>query len=322
MNAIGGYIELEQFRGNCYHDNAICLNTGRNALRYLIRTQNIRKIYLPFLCCEAVLKVCEQENVELGFYPIDRSFYPIWNRKIENDERIYLINYYGMFSNEEIAKHFSEYGKIIIDNVQDFFQKPTEGVDTLYSCRKFFGVPDGGFLYTDKEGGSLEQDSSSERMKHLLGRYEYDAERYYSEYRKNENTLDSLPVQMMSKLTYNLLHGIDYQYICHRRTRNFSYLQERLGMANEIDLPIISGAYAYPFLCKNGAALRDELRKKQIFIPVLWPNVLETQAKDSIEYYFAINILPLPVDQRYNEKGMQIIVDSVNSFLTKSNERN
>lgn len=317
MNEIGGYIELHQFHGSCYHDDAIYLNTGRNALRYLIRTQNIRKIYLPFFCCDAVINACKAEGVELDFYSIDRFFRPVWDIKLRNNERIYIINYYGMIPNDEIVENYSEFGKIIIDNVQDFFQKPIKGVDTLYSCRKFFGVSDGGILYTDKIGDALEQDHSSERMKHLLGRYEYGAEKFYSEFRENENILDPLPVQMMSKLTYNLLQGIDYKYVCHRRTCNFSYLQNRLELTNEIKMPQIIGAYAYPFLCKDGEFLREELRKRQIFVPTLWPNVLETQSRDSIEYCFAMNILPLPIDQRYDEKEMEFIVDSVKSILTK-----
>ena len=31
-----------------------------------------------------------------------------------------------------------------------FYAKPIHGNDTFYTCRKFFGVPDGAYLYTDK----------------------------------------------------------------------------------------------------------------------------------------------------------------------------
>ena len=47
---------------------------------------------------------------------------------------------------------------VIIDNVQAYFQRPIEGFDTLYSCRKYFGVPDGAVLYTDLEIEPLEKD--------------------------------------------------------------------------------------------------------------------------------------------------------------------
>lgn len=38
---------------------------------------------------------------------------------------------------------------LIVDNVQVFYTPPIKGLDTIYTCRKFFGVPDGAYLYTD-----------------------------------------------------------------------------------------------------------------------------------------------------------------------------
>lgn len=46
--------------------------------------------------------------------------------------------------------HFSEkYSNLIVDNVQAFYTPPIKGLDTIYTCRKFFGVPDEAYLYTD-----------------------------------------------------------------------------------------------------------------------------------------------------------------------------
>ena len=60
-----------------------------------------------------------------------------------------------------------------------FYQYPVNGVDTLYTCRKYFGVPDGGYLYTDtKLNDDLEIDISYERMEYILGRYEVSAEMF------------------------------------------------------------------------------------------------------------------------------------------------
>ena len=51
------------------------------------------------------------------------------------------------------------------------FSETIKGIDTLYSCRKFWGVSDGAYLSTD---ASLTEnktvDYSAERMKHILGR--------------------------------------------------------------------------------------------------------------------------------------------------------
>ena len=46
MNSIGGYFELELQRGKEYHEHAVKLNTGRNALKYILKVKEYEKIYL------------------------------------------------------------------------------------------------------------------------------------------------------------------------------------------------------------------------------------------------------------------------------------
>ena len=56
------------------------------------------------------------------------------------DGYLYIVNFYGQLSNQYIE---SLGCNIIVDNAQSYFQEPINGIDTLYTCRKFFGVPDG-----------------------------------------------------------------------------------------------------------------------------------------------------------------------------------
>jgi len=75
--------------------------------------------------------------------------------------------------------------RIIFDNVQAFFQKPVDGIDTVYSCRKFFGVPDGAYVSTDSVVSErLEQDVSMARMQYVLGCFEGAASDFYKDYKK------------------------------------------------------------------------------------------------------------------------------------------
>lgn len=101
-----------------------------------------------------------------------------------------------------------QYDRIIVDNAQSYFQMPVEGVDTLYTCRKYFGVADGAFLCTDTQlERPLEQDESYERMHFLLGRFERSASEFYSEYVANDGFFDNESLKRMSRLTKNLLRG-------------------------------------------------------------------------------------------------------------------
>ena len=51
MEAIGGYFELELRKGKHYHENALRLNSARNAFEYILRVRNYKKIYIPYYTC-------------------------------------------------------------------------------------------------------------------------------------------------------------------------------------------------------------------------------------------------------------------------------
>lgn len=306
MIEIGGYIELDTYRLPMLHENAIKLNCGRNALAYLIESKNIKKLYIPKFNCDCITDLCKRMNIEFDTYSIDKSFRPIFNKELNAGEWFYLINYYGQISNTEIEVYKGKYKNIIVDNAQAYFQMPVEGIDTLYTCRKFFGVSDGAILYTDKKlNRKLDIDESFKRMRFVLGRFERSASEFYIESSENNDLFDNESIKYMSKLTHNLLHGIDYGYVGKKRTTNFEYLDKIFKDKNQLQLSTPNGAFMYPLLVSNGAEIRKELQQKKIYIPVLWPNVLNECSEESIEYNFAKNILPLPCDQRYSEEEME-----------------
>lgn len=306
MVEIGGYIELDTYRLPMLHENAIKLNCGRNALAYLIESKNIKKVYIPKFNCDCITHLCKRLNLDFDTYSIDNKFRPIFDKELNDGEYLYLINYYGQILNAEIEIYNGKYKNIIVDNAQAYFQMPVDGIDTLYTCRKFFGVSDGAILYTDtKLNRKLDIDESYNRIRFVLGRFERNASEFYIDSSENNDLFDNEPVKYMSKLTENLLHGIDYGYVGKKRTTNFEYLDKVFKHINQLQLRTPNGAFMYPLLVSNGAEIRKELQQRKIYIPVLWPNVLHECSEESIEYNFAKNILPLPCDQRYSEEEME-----------------
>ena len=67
----------------------------------------------------------------------------------------------------------------------------------------------------------------------------------------------------------------------------------------------------YPLWIKNGAAVRKKLQAEKIYIPTLWPNVLRQLPETAVEYQLAMDILPLPVDQRYEAEEMRYLAGQV-----------
>ncbi len=318
MKEIGGYIELDTFTGKMLHEEGTALNCGRCALEYLCEAKRVRKIYVPFFLCSSVVESCIKIGVAYEYYHLSGMGEPAFDKTLLDDEWLYIVNYYGQISNGMIDKLKRKYERIIVDNAQSYFQEPVEGVDTLYTCRKFFGVSDGAILFTDMPlKRELQLDESFERMHFLLGRYEHPASEFYREYVSNNEFFADQPIKKMSKLTWNILHGLNYGRIEKTRTENFQYLHSQLEGINRLSLTVPEGAFMYPLYAEDGDTVREQLRERKIYIPTLWPDVFSVCDKTDLEYDMAENILPLPVDQRYCEDDMKYIVEVVKDVLSK-----
>ena len=245
---------------------------------------------------------------------------PRFEKKLSEGEVLYVVNYYGQLTNSELKQLHAQHKRIILDNSQDFFAIPVENIDTLYSCRKFFGVPDGGYLYTTAMlEGEIEQDISYDRMTYLLGRLELDAATFYSSYVEANMRFANENMKTMSKLTKNLLGNIDYKKVKAIRTENFEFLHNELKDINMLNLRVPEGAFMYPLFVDNGSRVKRKLIEKKIYIPTLWPDVFENNDKNSIEWKFAEDIVPLPIDQRYTQEDMEYVLEVLSDVLSERN---
>lgn len=317
MKVIGGYFELELAKGEEYHKDAIRLNTGRNAFEYILKAKAYKKVYLPFYTCDVMLEPIKKLNIKYEFYSIRNNFEPIFDfHKVKLDDVFVYTNYFGICN--RIVKEVSEQCKnLIIDNSQAFFSRPLPNVDTFYSARKFFGIPDGAYLYTNKQiNENLETDISYQRFEHLLGRIDIGAEEFYDEFKKNDDLLKNQPIKQMSNLTRTLLSTVDYQNISARRQNNFHFLHSHLMSINEINLNVDldSAAMIYPLLIKNGNMIKDYLISNKIFIATYWPGIGELVDTNSTEMHFVTNLVCIPIDQRYDEKDMDRIKNLILSY--------
>ena len=310
MSAIGGYFELELNKNGEYHQDAIRLNTGRNALEYIILANNYKKIYIPYFTCGVLLQPLNKNNIIYEFYHIDENLEPVFDFSKIKDEAFLYTNYFGLKDNY-ILNLSGKCKNLIIDNAQAFYAKPIKGLSTFYSPRKFFGVSDGAYLFTDKALKTpLKKDQSYQRFQHLLQRIDESAEQGYSSFIKNENLLNDLPVMEMSALTQKLLAAIDYKEVALKRINNFEYLEKHLKGVNKITFKLNKGQVpmVYPLLTDD-LGLRDKLIKHKIYTGHYWDEVNNLVTKNSIEYKFVNNLVHLPIDQRYTEDDLAKIID-------------
>lgn len=318
MKELGGYFELENFGGTNstpYHSHGIALNCARNALLFSAKSLSIKKVRLPYFLCDSVQNACKKAGLLVSFYRISKDFLPKEQEPTEDGEWLYIVNYYGQLTTLKIMALKNKYKRIIVDNVQDFFQEPVPGVLTIYSCRKWFGVSDGAYLFgidkakTDFE--NLETQSANGKLTHLIGRKEECASLYYNDFKKNDESFSITPIQKMSIFSQMVMGALDYIDIERKRNQNYLFLQELLGAANGVQFNVPFAPFCYPFYTKNAANIREKLAKQKIYIPTLWPNVLELQSKDENAFDYTKNILVLPCDQRYTQSDMEYIAQKV-----------
>ncbi len=310
MKEYGGYFELEPFTGLEYHHEGVMrFNYCRTALQYLLSAKKIRKIYLPYFICDSVINAVEQMNIAIEYYPIDERFLPRFSAKVQEDELLLIVNYYGLLTDQQIDTLIARFGRVVVDNTQAFFSRPPANAPAVYSCRKFFGVPDGGYLAADVDGSLPEGDRSEERLSFLVGRLEDSASDHYTQYREAEEQAERESIKTMSRFTRRILCGIDYDKVIGIRKQNYAQLHKLLGDVNVFPFPREPEVpFMYPLmLAQNAAEVRRYLNSQKVYVPVLWGNVLDMVSEDSLEAQFVKNVLPLPIDQRYNENDMQEI---------------
>lgn len=315
---IGGYMGLEEFTGIDYYHNLHRMNLARTALVWLLKKLKCIKIYIPFYNCESVMKSVEAEGIEVERFFIDEGFNPIFKPgfKLGENEWLYIINYYGQLSENNILAYKKAYRRVIVDNAQAFFERPVGDIPTIYSCRKFIGVSDGAYLSADIPlDEDMPRDRSTDRTAFLLGRLEDGARAHYNQMLEECEKFASAVPMRMSLLTENILRGIDYDRIRMKRLENYRILHEELDSKNPFTKREPLGPFAYPCLVDNGVEVRRKLATKNVFIPTNWEYLISQAPEGSLEKYWSENILPLPVDQRYGREEMLMIVKTIKQYI-------
>ncbi len=313
MKAIGGYFELELRKEADYHPAAIALNSARHCFEYILRARGYRKVYLPYYTCEVMLQPLQRLGLTWEFYHINTDLEPLALPELAENEAFVYTNYFGLKQAcmESLARHYGN--RLIADNAQAFYAPRIPGIDTFYSPRKFFGVPDGGYLYTDcLQEEVQEQDVSYARMEHLLRRIDDGAEAGYNAFRKSSEELSTAPIRRMSRLTQCILANVDYEEARQKRCANYALLQSALQSTNELTLCADESSVplVYPYLTSD-TSIRNELISQRIYVASYWPNVPKWCADTALENRLATQLVNLPVDQRYGNVEMRQILTTL-----------
>ncbi|WP_199154595.1 hypothetical protein [Chromobacterium sp. ASV23] len=316
--AIGGYFELELPPASGHHyPAALRLQSARASLLALLRHIRPSLLWLPYFICPTMLEPVRRAGVPIRFYPIDHSYRPPIDLLPAPGELLLYVNYYGICAAqvEELVQRVPR-EQIILDYSQAFFSAPPDCLATIYSPRKFFGVPDGGYLCTHLEVMLPEETEtlSTERFRPLLTRLADSPEAGYPHILEARRTFKGQEPKRMSQLTNRLLASIDYARAENRRRTNAAQYHAAFGSRNPVSIPDGVAPLAYPFYCEK-PGLRETLAKQRIFVAKYWPDLELAPRGCETEAALAEHTLALPCDQRYDEAEISRVIAALRAEL-------
>jgi hypothetical protein len=318
---IGGYFELDLPCHPELYPDAIQYQSGRAAIRAVIECAGIKQVMLPAYVCDSVIQAITSAGAAAETYALDELLYPE-NLPCKLPEHcvILYVNYFGLC--EQNVRRLMDafpHGRLIIDNSQALFAPHRDVLATVYSPRKFVGVPDGGLL---RVAPSLElmppaeEDTASiERIHSLLLRMAYSAREGYADFQKIALSLKDTRPLRMSRLTQRLMKSISWDNVAEQRRENFRALAQKLDTINEMgwkldgsDVPM---CYPLTLRGKKLDKIRKALIERNIFVPVYWQDALPRIKPGSIEAAMTHETMFLPIDQRMDHAQAEGLGDTV-----------
>ena len=341
--------------------NTAFTSSGRAAIGLALRsleTENpgiVKKCLMPVYMCDSVFIPFNQNGWQLCFYHVDihmRADREELCRMLETEKPgiLFIHSYYGVDTWKEIRPMLWEYqksGLIIMEDVtQSYYLQVESKADYIVgSLRKWYAIPDGGFLTTNKmiQDECMVQDDfvSKTRLQMLMEKWNYLQERYSGK-NKEKLCLDRLQevkenylavnremeayldeeeiIPRISEVSEKLLGEVKEAECRKRRNENYRILVE--GLQNKNALSLVFPAFEeteaplyLPVYMKDRDSLQQYLRQRDIYVPVLWPIGKENEyfIKEEEAYIFE-HLAAIPIDQRYGKEQMQRIIDEIEAY--------
>lgn len=315
---IGGFFELEIAEGrSLFHDDAIKLATGRACLSVILQLEKFSKVYLPFYCCDALFEPLDLCKIPYEFYCIDKELEIGREIVLKPTEALVYCNFFGVKSTyiNQLIEVYKD--QVIIDNSHAFFSKGYPSNISFTTARKYFGVPDGAFLYLPDHTNELDISRNTNiSITHNLNRLLGYQEQAYQDFIAYEASLNS-DVNLISVVSEKLLKTVDYNAVRRIRNANFNFFKEEFQELNQICLDENAiDCFCYPLLLEREID-KQVLFDQNIFIPSYWLDVVRRKPSTHFEFeaHLSTALLPLPIDHRYKEQDLKRVSDAIKAMI-------
>ena len=289
-----GFIDYKFEKKFFFHRKSFNLVSARSSIKYLIKLNKFKKIYIPKYICEDVKK---NIKIKYQFYNLKQNLKPDFDfSKIKSNEAILIVNYFGVLD-------FKEYNKkknIIFDFSQSYYSK-IKKANVVYSPRKFFPVPDGGHLYSIKKiKNKLFKVNKPNDVSFLFLKGKDQNNLAFKKYQLNEKNKNFNKELMISEISNEILSNINYNVDKKKRIGNFITYHKIFKKTNLLKINNQNkAALCYPLLLEKN--LINKLKSYKIYIPVYWRELKNKFKKNSFENKLVNQLHCLPVDSRLNK---------------------
>lgn len=343
-----GIRNLEEFDITYY-------SSGRGAIKALIKQYDLagKKVMLPVFCCHTVFEPFMRAKCKICYYRIRRDFTVdleefLFKSKRFKPQYIIVMSYFGKGTLENLKpaldKLKAEGIRIIEDLTQSMYSDCRYRKADFYvgSLRKWGPVTDGGFLAA-RETPDLPLKTESNfllteyKMRAMQKKYEYMelGEGMKSDFLLLQSLSEQLvdgdaKIYSMSDIGKQMYATWNMDELRERRRENYEILlhgfegltnmRPVLGELERNEVPL----YFMIYYEKNRDILQEYLKQKEIYAPVIWPQMagFETEL-DAEGKYIYDHMLAIPCDQRYTGMDMQRVLTVLGNFseeMVRDNE--
>ena len=342
-------IEKRNMECPYYGDNPVFFKSGRNATRALLKMLNVtaKRALLPLYTCQTVLDPFLEEGWQLFFYDVGADFSPCLDSlKATTQETepavILVMHYFGFQTVSRSVEDFlllkKQQGCVIVEDVTQslYSEHRLDFADyRVSSLRKFFAIPNGGFLSSDHPLTDIEKIVADKQVD-TIAQMAFDTKEAYTQTMDpdQKTCFRGLYVQLQNMVAENgeiedispwsrkLLDEEDISSLKEKRVKNTKALINGLREAESVVVPLsqVDDQDAPLFLPVYTAdpqvrsELQAHLAKHDIYCPIIWPVPEEIPLQGTKAERIYQRILCIPIDQRYTETDMNRVAACIKQF--------
>lgn len=330
---------------DCNFSDYVWLSTGRSAIAFIIkdierRNPNvIKRVCLPTFTCHTVIEPFLKAGYKVFTFPVNKHLCFSSNNLIDYVREykpgiVFFHNYFGFDSCSDFKDVLSEIRHTNVVVIEDITQCIFSSISRLNadyyigSIRKWCGVPDGAIAICTKDFFVSKPQNSDfilerQKIEASILKQQYiefgvgEKTVFLQKFRQAEETLASQEVIFkISDSSSKLLSNLNVCALKKRRRDNFLLLLELLKDTKDI-IPVFNilqdGVVPlyFPIYCKNRKKVQENLRKHDIYAPIVWPKSVHLSIIDKTTQYIYDNMLSIPIDQRYDSDDIYRMYDNI-----------